>query len=126
MNAAQQPEPRTSNGDRRPQVGEGRPEVRPDVSVWDIREVKESRWGKTIRAVIRGAGLPLGAVTVASLTIREILRTEGLDGGFKIVGVIAVIQSLVILGMATLLVGAKTNAATSKDQPDQPTDAGDA
>jgi hypothetical protein len=43
MNAPQTIDPRTSNGQPVPAADVTRPEVRPDVSVGHIRDVKESR-----------------------------------------------------------------------------------
>ena len=85
--------------------------------------MRESRWVQQVRTLVRDGIIPIGVLTIAGLTIREILRTVGLESGTKILGVIVVIQTLAILGMATLLLGAKTNAANRENKPDEPIDA---
>ena len=96
------------------------------MSFWDIREVKESRWGKAVQAFRHGAlyAVPAAVVGADVLIARMILRADGLDGGLKIAGVTIVALTLLALGMATLLfAGGKTNATTSKNEPDQSADA---
>ena len=48
-------------------------DMRPDLSFWDIREVKESRWGRAVRTLLRGA-IPLGVVAFAGGPIDQFAR----------------------------------------------------
>src|SRR5205807_3470582 len=118
MNAPQKSDARTSNGEAVPPTDVKRPEVRPEVSIWDIREVKESRLAQAIKSFVQACLVP-GVITALVVIVGLVCRTEGMDSGHKIAIATIAIQALTILGLAFLLTGAKTHATTAEDNPDQ-------
>lgn len=126
MNASQQPEIRTSNGEPVPATSEKRPEVRPDdhtvFTKGSIREREEHWISHAIKALGLGGALSLpqlGAMASVVYIACQLLKADGLDGNQKIVGVTVLALTLAILGLATLITGAKTHATLTKNDADQ-------
>jgi len=115
------PEIRTLSGNNVSTSDVKRPEVRPDLSyMGSLRDAKDRWWDKTIRTIIQGI-IPFGIVGFACFAVRSILHTENMDNGSKVVGVFAITLAVVIWGIATLLIGAKTDAKNSQEESDHAT-----
>lgn len=131
MNAPQQPETRTTNGDIRSRGSVERPKVRPDHSVLvpgSIREPKEHWISHAVRAVGLGGALSLpqlAAMAAVVFIAREALKADGLNGDQKLLAVSILASMLVILGLATLYTGAKPDGKNREEQPDQSAEFGD-
>jgi len=130
MNAPQQSEPRTSNGEPVPATSEKRPEVRPDDQTVfkkdSIREREEHWTSHVIKALGLGgvfALSQLGVVVAVEYVACQVLKADGLDGNQKVIGVAFLALALVILGLATLITGANTHAKTTENNTDQSADA---
>jgi len=130
VNATEKSETRTSNGDSVPATSEKRAEVRPDdhpvFKKGSIRERNEHWISHAIKALGLGSvfALPqLGAMVAIVYIVCQILKADGLDGNQKIIGVAFLVLALVILGLATLIPGAKTHAKTTENDADQSADA---
>jgi hypothetical protein len=122
MNATQQPDTRTSNGDQLPKQEVKRPEVRPDVSFWgDIREAAKKSWVITALHLLGLGGLfslPIGVIAALSILACRLMKAEGIDPAVRVVAVLAIALMLTILGMATLFMGMKIHAKTNEDYTD--------
>jgi hypothetical protein len=118
-------ETRTENGELRSRDSVERPKVRSDEhpvyppdTIWEPKE----HW---ISHAIKALGLGkssltrFGAMTGVVLIACQTLRADGLDGNQKIVLVTILALTLVILGLATLLTGAKPDGANCEEQSDQ-------
>lgn len=126
MDAVQQPEIRTSNGEPVPATGAKRPEVRPDdhpvLTKGSIREREEHWITRALKALGFGGDLPLPQLSsmVAVVYIAcQILKADGLDGNQKLIGIGILALTLAILGLATLIPGAKTHATITKNDADK-------
>lgn len=118
------PETGTSKRDAVSSTVQKRAEVHPNVSFWDIREVRESQWLQRFRALAQSVVIP-GIVTVLFLIARMLWFADGVQELTRFAGVVIVALLLVILGLAVLFTGAKNHATNSEKQSDQSLDSGD-
>lgn len=121
------PDPYTLNGDPKPAAAK-REQQQVDVGgtlyATILGDERLKTWKQLAADVLALGGrhpLLLGVVLVAGLAVQGFLLADKMDGGYRVVGVLGVLQLLVILVLAVPHDGRQSDAASPKTGPDKPT-----
>lgn len=119
-------DPPTPTGDPKPAAA-GRQKQEVGASVYDaiLGDERQKTWKELAAKVLALGGrypLLLGVVLVAGLAVQGFLLADKLDGGYRVVGVLGVLQLLVILALAVPLAGSPSDATSPQTGPDGSTD----